>query len=311
MFEYLPTPTLLLDQDRTTRNIRQMQAVCDAHDVELWPHMKTHKMLEVARLQLEAGAKGLVCAKLGEAEAMLPSSVRRIFIAYSLVDPLQAPRLRHLAASLDELILACTSEAHAEALETLLATADLKLPVLMAVDTGQHREGARGLEGAMRLAACIQRQPHLELHGLYTHEGHAYGTANGNTQEVAATTHKQLLTLRDRLDSTLSIWPGCSVTAKELATMPGVTALRPGAYVFGDLSLAATQNIMQWDDVAVTILATVVDRPEPGLALIDAGSKTFSGDKTAAGLSGSFYDQRAIHITRCSEEHGFATGPQV
>src|SRR5579883_1290990 len=134
MYPRLPTPSLLVDRDRLRRNIQRMQAACDAHQTELWPHIKTHKSAQIARMQLEAGAAGLVCAKIGEAEAMLPSGVRRLFIAYPLVDPLQGPRLRALADSLDELIVAVTSEEQAEALERVLAPVDLRLPVIVAVD---------------------------------------------------------------------------------------------------------------------------------------------------------------------------------
>ncbi len=109
----------------------------------------------------------------------------------------------------------------------------------------------------------------------------------------------------------LPIWPGCSVTAARMATMPYVNAVRPGTYVFGDLSLTVKHHVMEWDDLAATVLSTVVDLPETGLALLDAGSKTLSGDKTSAGLSASVLDGRDIHITRCSEEHGWATGPDV
>jgi D-serine deaminase-like pyridoxal phosphate-dependent protein len=139
---------LLLDAGRLERNIARMQAVCDAHGVHLWPHLKTHKMVEVARMQLDAGARGLCCAKIGEGEAMLPSGVRDLFIAYPLVDPLHGPRLRALAEKLDTLLVACTSPAQAEALERVLAAVDLHLPVLMAVDTGLGREGVRGADAA-------------------------------------------------------------------------------------------------------------------------------------------------------------------
>lgn len=288
-----------------------MQAICDSHGVELWPHIKTHKMVPIARMQLEAGARGLTCAKIGEAEALLPSGVRRIFLAHSLVDPLQAPRLRALADSLDELFLACTSAAQAEALERVLAAADLRVPVMMAVNTGLGREGARTVEDAVGLAAFIHKQPHMELRGLYTHEGHAYAAEKGAARAVAEDVHRQIVSARDRIDPALKIWPGCSVTAAEMAALPGVDAVRPGAYVFGDLALAVTTGVMEWDDIALTVLATVIDRPEPGLALLDAGSKTFSSDKTPGGISGSWYDGRDIHITRCSEEHGHVTGAQV
>ena len=92
----LTTPVVLLDRVKVENNIRTMQLACDAAGVKLWPHIKTHKMVEVARRQLAAGAEGLTCAKLGEAEAMLPSGVKRIFIAHSLVDTRIAPRLAAL-----------------------------------------------------------------------------------------------------------------------------------------------------------------------------------------------------------------------
>src|SRR5688572_12533761 len=98
----LQTPSIVVERSRLETNIRSMQATCDAHGVELRPHIKTHKMVAVARRQLDAGARGLTCAKLGEAEAMLPSGVRNIFVAHSLVDSRQAPRIKALAEQLDD-----------------------------------------------------------------------------------------------------------------------------------------------------------------------------------------------------------------
>src|SRR5262245_65559622 len=89
----IATPAVLVDRTKVAANIRAMQAVCDAHGVELRPHVKTHKMVEVARQQLAAGARGFTCAKLGEAEALLPSGMRGVFVAHSLVDSGQAPRV--------------------------------------------------------------------------------------------------------------------------------------------------------------------------------------------------------------------------
>lgn len=308
-FETL-TPALLIDRDRLRANIQRMQDVCDAHSVELWPHIKTHKMPAVARMQLAAGARGLVCSKIGEAEAMLPSGVRRIFIAHSIADPRNASRLCALREALDELILACTSEPHAEALETVLASAGLTLPVMLALDTGLGREGARGPEAAARLARIIAGKPHMRLRGIYSHEGHAYANS-ADAQAVLERCHAMLIDARGLIDPSLAIWPGCSVTAAQMAAMPGVNGVRPGAYVFGDLSLAANHKVMAWDDIAATILATVVDLPEPGLALLDAGSKTFSGDKTAAGISALALDRREIQVYKCSEEHGWTRGAGV
>ena len=130
----LSTPSVLVDLERLERNLRSMQSACDAHGVELWPHLKTHKMVAVAQRQLALGARGLTCAKLGEAEAMLLSGAQRLFIAYPLVDVRLAQRLAALAARIPELRLAVTSEEQAEALDQLVSHAGLKLPVMMALD---------------------------------------------------------------------------------------------------------------------------------------------------------------------------------
>lgn len=309
LIESLPTPTLLLDRDRTAANIERMQAVCRAHDVALWPHVKTHKMAPVAQMQLAAGAVGITCAKLGEAEALLPSGVRRVFVAYPLVDRAQAPRIAALGDALEELLVAVTSMPQAEALEDVLSAAGVKLPVMMALDTGLHREGARGIADAQSLAALIDRLPHMQLTGLFTHEGHAYST--DDVGSVVRDAHARMIEIRDAIDPSLPLWPGSSLTAAEMATLAGVSAVRPGAYVFGDLALADVAKTMAWDDLALTVATTVVDRPEPGLALIDAGSKTLFADRVPDGRVAAAQNSPALTVRRLSEEHGFLTGEGV
>jgi len=313
LFPQLPTPTILVDRTKVARNIRELQAACDAAGVELRPHIKTHKMVEVARQQLDAGAKGLTCAKLGEAEAMLPSGVRSIFLAHSLVDPGQAPRVRALAEQLADFRVGLSSEAQLDPLARLAAAAGKKLSVMLAVDTGLHREGTRDPAAAQRIAARLARHPHLELVGFYTHEGHLYGVPPDQQPAGVAALLDQLCAVRDSIDPGLVVWPGSSVSARwiALAGAGRIQAVRPGAYVFGDLSLAETTRVMPAASVALEILATVVDRPEPGLALIDAGSKTFSSDRTAAGIFGKACDGRELTVTRVNEEHGYVTGPGV
>lgn len=312
LFTELASPAILIDADAMERNLRGMQEICDSAGVELWPHIKTHKMVPVLRRQLDLGAAGATCAKLGEAEAMLASGVRRIFIANSLVDLRCAPRLCALAAQLDQLILAVTSGFHFDALETVLTEADLRLPVLLAVDTGLGREGARGPEAAARLAVRIRGSARMELIGLYTHEGHAYKSGStGESAAVGARVHQLMMEYAGAVGGELPIWPGCSVTAAFLARQVGVKAVRPGSYVFGDLFLAEVSAVMPMSDVALTVLATVIDRPENGLALIDAGSKVFSSDKTGGGLTARCVEFPGIVVNRLSEEHGFLSGPGV
>jgi D-serine deaminase-like pyridoxal phosphate-dependent protein len=309
----LPTPAILVDRSKVAANLRRMQQVCDANGVELRPHMKTHKMVEVARQQVAGGARGLTCAKLGEAEAMLPSGVQEIFLAHSLADPGQAPRIAALAEKLRDLRVAVTSAAHLEGLTRVAAAVGRKLGVMMAVDTGLGREGVRSDGDAVRLAAQLARHPWLELRGLYCHEGHLYAASAAEFRDAIECMVDRLDGIRKSIDPGLAIWPGCSVTAHLVAALSNgrVQAVRPGAYVFGDLSLARTTGVMKWDEVAVQVLATVVDKPEPGLALIDAGSKTFSSDRTPQNIFGLAVDGRDLAVVRVNEEHGYVRGADV
>ncbi len=307
----IATPAVLVDRVKLAANIRDMQAVCDQHGVELRPHIKTHKMVAVARQQLAAGARGLTCAKLGEAEAMLPSGVRNLFVAHSLVDPGQAPRIAALADQLDDFRVAVTSEAHAEALISLAAHIGRKLGVMIAVDSGLGREGARDMSAASGIATLLARCSHLELRGFYTHEGHFYGVSRKQLPSRAAELVDRLCALRDAIDPALAVWPGCSVSARMIASAGRVQAVRPGAYVFGDLSLTRAAGVITAEAVALHVLATVVDKPEPGLALIDAGSKVFSSDRTPDGLSALAADGRDIAVARVNEEHGYLRGSAV
>jgi D-serine deaminase-like pyridoxal phosphate-dependent protein len=312
-FSALPTPAILVDRDRLDANIASMQAACDAHGVELRPHIKTHKMVAVARRQLTAGAAGLTCAKLGEAEAMLPSGVRSLFIAHSLVDPGQAARIAALGEQLDDFRVAVTSEAHFEALAALAGVVGKKLSVMLAVDTGLGREGARDGAVAQNIAARIAASPRLSLRGFYTHEGFLYGTTRDQIATRASEVVERICAVRDAIDPALPVWPGCSVSARFIAenSRGRVQAVRPGAYMFGDLALAQKTGVMKPTEIAVQVLATVVDRPEPGLALIDAGSKTFSSDRTAENIFALAADGRDLAVVRVNEEHGYVRGAAV
>ncbi|MFZ4682393.1 MAG: alanine racemase [Terrimicrobiaceae bacterium] len=308
----LVSPAVVIDAGLLEKNLRAMQSVCDAAGTELWPHIKTHKMVPILRRQLELGAVGATFAKLGEAEALLPSGVRQVFIAHSLVDLAKAPRLRALHGKLDRLILAVTSSRQCDALERLLEAANITVPVLLAVDTGLHREGTRDPAEAAAVAEKIRRSSRQELIGFYTHEGHAYGASSpANAAEAADRVYEILVRVREEVGGGLSLWPGCSVTAALLAGRHFVQAVRPGGYVFGDLALAETTGVTAAKDVALTVLATVVDRPDNSLALIDAGSKVFSGDKTPSGLSGRCLEFPALTVSRVNEEHGYVTGDGV
>jgi D-serine deaminase-like pyridoxal phosphate-dependent protein len=307
----LPTPAVLVDRDKLQQNITRMQALCATHGVELRPHIKTHKMVAVARLQLAAGAAGLTCAKLGEAEALLPSGVKSFFVAHSLVDPGQAKRVAALMERLDDFRVAATSLPQVDALSRLAAKTGRKMHVMLAVDTGLGREGARSVADAQAMAARIAQSTQLELRGFYTHEGQLYGIAPAEQAARLTVVLERLAAARDAIDRSLPLWPGCSVSAAWFAQSGRVQAVRPGAYVFGDIALCRITGAMPADAEALHVLARVVDRPEPGLALIDAGSKTFSSDRTPDGKHGIAADGRDLTVVRVNEEHGYVRGAAV
>lgn len=248
---------------------------------------------------------------------MLATGARSIFVAHSIVDRRQALRVAALHAALDDFRLAVTSEPQAAALEKVAAAARIgagtKLRVMMALDTGLGREGARTLEAARKLAAQVANSAHLELAGFYTHEGQFYSGPLNKMLPRIPVFIEQLCATRDAINPALPVWPGCSVTAAALANMSAgrIQALRPGAYVFGDLAIARTTGVMRKEDIALHVLATVVDKPAPGLALIDAGSKTFSSDRTLDNLHALAVDGRDISVARLNEEHGYLRGAAV
>ena len=305
------TPALVVDRVKLERNLGRMQDACDVAGIELWPHIKTHKCIAIARRQLELGAAGLTCAKLSEAEAMLPSGVRRVFLAHSFATPSALERAASLQQKLDQLVLAVTSLAHARVLGFLAREGSFSFQVALAVDTGLGREGLRTLSEAEELVTFLRKNPTLNPVSIYTHEGHAYGPPGNNRHQVIDSVYARLLEFRDMLGSNLPLWPGCSVTAASFAGKPGVKAVRPGSYVFGDLSLTEMTGASQPEDIALIVRSTVVDRPTRELALIDAGSKTFSSDHLPDGTYARARHGENWAVTRLSEEHGFVTKGDV
>lgn len=308
VFDHMETPLVAVDRERLQRNVSSMQQACREGGVQLWPHIKTHKCVEIARMQLQAGASGLTCAKLSEAEAMIASGVKRIFIAYPLVDPLSAPRIRRLGEWLEELVLAATSLRQAQALGAVLDAAQVKAQIMVGVDTGLGREGVRHLEEVDEIAGYVRGHRRMLLKGIFTHEGQAYkGDWDTSVEMGVETLAARLRDVAARLGKGVEVWPGCSVTARLLAAQPGITAVRPGAYVFGDLMLSKSTGCMRREEVALQVISRIVDFPQDDLALIDAGSKTFSSDRTPEGVMAEASGDPRLRVLRCNEEHGYLT----
>ncbi len=321
--EELPTPAVLVDLEVLERNVRRMAEAARAAGVRLRPHGKTHKCLEIGRLQIAAGACGLTLAKTSEAEVFVNAGFEDIFIAYPVVGRGKPERLLALADRA-RLAVGVDSVEGARALGASFAAAGRRLDVLLKVDCGLHRVGVPP-ESAIEVGAAIADLPGLAFRGVFTHAGHAY--LEDAPERVAAVARGEGETLAEAAAGlrhagvpVLEVSVGSTPSARAAMRVPGVTECRPGNYVFHDASQVSL-GTCSLEDCAMTIEATVVSVPDSARAVVDAGSKTLSTDtlRPKSGGHGLLLG-RASRLARLSEEHGvietapgerFAVGQRV
>jgi D-serine deaminase-like pyridoxal phosphate-dependent protein len=310
------TPALLLDAAVLRDNIERMARAARDGGKDLRPMAKTHKMPEVARLQLAAGAVGLQVAKLGEAEVFLGSGAEDVFISYPIVGDQKIRRLLDLAersslsVSLDALDVA-------QPLGRAARERGMTLPVLLEVDTGLQRVGVPADEAAATMALRIASTPGLTFKGVMTHQGHAYAAASvAELESMNEAACRALVdvaaSIRRRGLECPVVSVGSSATARFDVLAEGITEVRPGTYVFNDATQVA-HGASTWEQVAVWVVATVVSRPGPDRAVVDSGSKVLSADLPhhggAAATYGRLMGTRDQVITQVSEEHGVVSTP--
>jgi D-serine deaminase-like pyridoxal phosphate-dependent protein len=286
--EGLDTPALLLDSARLGRNLDGMAALAAGNGVRLRPHAKSHKTPGLAFLQQERGAVGVCTAKVSEAAVFLEAGVEDLVVAYPLVGA-KAERLASLAALHPRARLAgaADSEEGLEALGHAASRHGVTLTVWLKVDSGLHRAGV--LPQDPRLEALARRARHtpgVRLAGLLTHAGHVYRADPRDVPGIGRREGEALVEAAQRLNRAglgpLEVALGSTPTVPHAARVEGVNEIHPGVYVFGDRQQVALEA-MASGDVALTVLATVVSRPDPGRWVLDCGSKTLSSDRGAHG----------------------------
>ncbi|REE68802.1 D-serine deaminase-like pyridoxal phosphate-dependent protein [Paenibacillus taihuensis] len=306
----LDTPHVLIDLDAVERNIARMQDIADRAEVSLRPHAKTHKLPVLAHKQIEAGAVGVTVAKLGEAEVMAAGGVRDILIAYPIVGEQKLERLIRLAKHVD-ITVAVDGYEVAEAISDAALEANMTIGVLVEFDCGFRRVGLEAGEPVLELAMRLVQLPGIEIKGIMTFGGQAYQAADeselrrlGREEgQAAADTAQQLIEQGIAADI---VSAGSSPGSPYTANVQGVTEIRPGTYIFGDLMQVAL-GAQSLEDCALTVKVTVVSRPEPGRAVIDAGTKIFTSDGAASPIGtgkGYVVGHPGINLAWMSEEHG-------
>jgi D-serine deaminase-like pyridoxal phosphate-dependent protein len=280
------TPAVVIDMDRVERNIARIQAACDAAGVANRPHIKTHKSPLLAKLQIAAGARGITCQKLGEAEVMAEAGIDDILISYNLIGEEKMARLGALQAKA-ALTVAADNPTVIAGLPRAAAISGRPLSVVVECDTGRKRAGVETPAEAIALAGFM-----------------LYPTETG-WAEAQRFYDEALAGVREAGLEPSMVSTGGTPNLKNLGQLRGATEHRFGTYIYNDRMQVAA-GVAHWDDCALNVYATVVSRAGPDRGILDAGSKTLTSD-TGGGLDGHglILEHPEAKIARFAEEHGF------
>jgi D-serine deaminase-like pyridoxal phosphate-dependent protein len=297
----LDTPALYVDLDTLDANILVLSGLLAEHGVNWRPHAKAHKSPAIAHRLLAAGAIGITCAKLSEAEVYAAAGIRDILIANQVVGPLKARRLAELATEID-IISAVDSIEGATFLSDAAVTAGSQPRVLIEVDTGMARGGVAPGNPAVELAKQVVRLPNLRFAGLMSWEGHVLSIQDGSSREEAIRTAiGQLLATAEAIraegipvEIVSCGGTGTVLTARGIA---GITEVQAGGGIFGD---AFYRQLDVPVEPALFVKVTVTSRPTPTRMLFDAGRKTID----PSNLPPEVVDLEQVESVSLSAEHG-------
>jgi D-serine deaminase-like pyridoxal phosphate-dependent protein len=310
-YKELDTPALLVELDRLEANISSMASFAKSHCVNLRPHTKTHKCPEIANLQIRAGAHGITCAKIGEAEIMAAAGLNDILIANEIIGDKKIRRLIDLSKKI-RLCVAVDSLFGASQLNAALDQANQTIDIVIEINCGQNRCGVLPGEDALKLAKAITQLNHLKLRGLMTHAGHAYlQTTQEDVRKVGMQEGEVLVASAELLRSNgiavEVVSTGSTPTAQYCGSVKGVTEIRPGNYVFYDLTQIDLFSCTL-QDCALSVLTTVISCPANNRVIVDAGKKALTSEPL--GRTGEqdrgfgFIPEKDAAVNRLSEEHG-------
>jgi D-serine deaminase-like pyridoxal phosphate-dependent protein len=305
----LPTPALVVDLNKMEQNLRSMQTKVSQERCQLRPHFKTHKSISLARRQLELGACGMSVSQLDEAEVLAANGITDILIGNEVVGADKARRVQALAR-IASLRMCVDSEAVARFVSDQASGSDTVIGVLVDVDAGLGRTGIAP-ERATAFAKQITGLPGLRLDGVFAYGGNPWTGDDQQARRETALAEARLAVgvaseFRDAgIDcSVVSVagTPAASIAAE----VEGVTEVRPGAYLFYD-SFYANRRVVTADQCALTVRATVINRPSADRAILNSGSKVLTTEGIGRGPDGKnaeiFPDLPDARVLKLWEEH--------
>jgi D-serine deaminase-like pyridoxal phosphate-dependent protein len=309
------TPALVFDRDVLVANLRAMAERTRAAGVALWPHAKTHKCAEIAALQREHGAPGITVATLAEAEYFVAEGFADLLLAYPPVGDWRLERLTNLARRA-RLRVVLDDAAVLQALIEACRSARVVIPFLWEVDCGTGRLGTAPGEATAAAVARAPRASECPFGGLMTFGGHAYGARDDAELARAADDERTALgasaeALRAVGVSCPALSAGTTPTAHRLRPGTGITEMRPGNYVFYDATQVAL-GLVEPERCALSILATVIGRPDPRRVILDAGSKAVSAERltTRTDGFGLVCGAPELVVERLYEQHAIVTSAE-
>ena len=304
------TPALVVDLDVVEANATRLASALAARGVALRPHVKTHKSVALARIQLDHGAAGLTVGTLGEAEVFVAAGITDLFLAYPLwAVGAKAGRLRALL-EVSDLSIGIDSVAGAERLAAAAAGGARPLRVLVEIDSGGRRSGVGDPDTALAIARTALALG-LDVVGVFSHAGHGYAgpeARSGAARDEVSSLSAAATALRDAGIDCRVVSAGSTPTMIEAATGM-VTEIRAGTYLLGDRQQLALGAIPP-DGIALHVAATVVSTAVAGQVVTDAGAKTLTKDRAlyleGHGLLPAYPDSI---LERLNDYHGIVRIP--
>jgi D-serine deaminase-like pyridoxal phosphate-dependent protein len=292
------TPAVVIDLDKVAANIARVQSICDRAGVANRPHIKTHKIPKLAQAQITAGARGITCQKLGEAEVMADAGITDILVSYNLIGEARAERLGALVERSPDVKVCADNTTTLETYKAAAHRAGRDIGVVVECDTGRKRAGVETAREAIQLAAAIKASPGLAFKGFLFYP----------TEQSWAETQKfydeALAGIRAMGLEASVVSTGGSPNLVNVGKLAGATEHRAGTYIFND-RMQVTAGVATLNDCALSVFATVVSRAGPERGILDSGSKTLTSDSGGLDGYGLILEHPEAKIKGFAEEHGF------
>lgn len=292
----LDTPAVTIDLDRLAANIRRVQTMIAARSIGNRPHIKTHKIPAIARMQVEAGAVGITCQKLDEVEVFVDAGATDdILLSFNIVGTAKTDRLMNLSSRVRRLAVVADNEAVVRGLSEAGVRHGRDVPLLIECDTGFGRNGVQSPEATRSLARFAMNMPRIRFEGLMTFPNRVPETRIFLERAIG---------LFDADGIALPVISGGGTPALlSLDEFPMTTEHRAGTYVYNDVMMVHS-GFATWDDCAMHVRATVVSTPTADRAIVDSGSKVLTREQYYVTNFGRIVEYPDAVVANLSEEHG-------